>query len=81
MPGISLASFGGLSVPAGTPAAITKKIGDVLHRVLAEPQVRAKLEANGSIVAPSTPQEFADDLKAEIALTDKLMKAANIGSQ
>lgn len=81
VPGITLISFGGLSVPAGTPAPITRRIGDALQQALAEPQVRAKLEANGSTVAPSTPQEYVESFKAEIALTDKMMKAAKIEAQ
>ncbi|WP_240788537.1 Bug family tripartite tricarboxylate transporter substrate binding protein [Ramlibacter henchirensis] len=79
--GINLVSFGGLSVPAGTPAPIVKRISDALNKALADPQVRAKLEANGSIVAPSTAQEYAQNLQAEIANTEAMMKAAKIEAQ
>ena len=65
IPGVSLVSFGGLSVPSGTPA----------------PVVRARLEANGSQVAPSTPEEYADILKAEVALTEKMMWVAKLEPQ
>lgn len=79
--GLSVVSFGGLSVPAGTPAPVVKRIEDALGKVLANPDVRAKLEANGGIVAPSTPQEYADSLRAEIGLTERMMKAARIEPQ
>jgi tripartite-type tricarboxylate transporter receptor subunit TctC len=79
--GINLVSFGGLSVPAGTPAPIVKRVGDALNKALADPKVRAKLEANGSIVAPSTPEEYAENLRSEIANTEAMMRAAKIEAQ
>lgn len=81
IPGVSLVSFGGLSVPAGTPAPIVRRIADALNKALAMPEVRAKLEAQGSIVAPSTPEEYAQTLKDEIALTERMMKAARLEPQ
>ena len=81
IPDVTLVSFGGLSVPVGTPAPVVKRIGDALNQALADPQVRAKLEANGGIVAPAGADEYAQNLKAEIALTEKLMKVAGIEQQ
>jgi tripartite-type tricarboxylate transporter receptor subunit TctC len=79
--GVQLVSFGGLSVPAGTPPAVTKRISDALQKALAQPEVRAKLEANGSLVVPSTGEEFAHNLQAEIALIEKMMKVAKLEPQ
>ncbi|TFZ03489.1 Bug family tripartite tricarboxylate transporter substrate binding protein [Ramlibacter rhizophilus] len=81
LPGINLVSFGGLSMPAGTPAPIVKRVSEALNQALADPQVRAKLEANGSLVAPSTPQEYTENLQAEIGNTEAMMKAAKIEAQ
>jgi tripartite-type tricarboxylate transporter receptor subunit TctC len=81
IPGIALVSFGGLAVPKGTPAPVVNKVRDALAKALAMPEVREKLEASGTSVVPSTPEEFAQSLQAEIALTEKLMKAANIEAQ
>jgi tripartite-type tricarboxylate transporter receptor subunit TctC len=60
---------------------VVEKVRDALAKALATPEVREKLEANGAAVMPSTPEEFAQCLRAEIALTEKLMKAANIEAQ
>jgi tripartite-type tricarboxylate transporter receptor subunit TctC len=79
--GVQLVSFGGLSLPAGTPAPVTKKISDALHKALAQPEVRAKLEANGSLVVPSSPEEYAQNLQAEIVLTEKMMKVVKLEPQ
>ncbi|MEJ8836822.1 Bug family tripartite tricarboxylate transporter substrate binding protein [Ramlibacter sp. AN1133] len=81
VPNVQLVSFGGLSVPAGTPPAITARIGGALRKALAQPQVRAKLEASGSLVVPSTGEEFAHDLQAEIALTERMMKVVKLDPQ
>ena len=81
VPSMAVTSFGGLSVPAGTPAPIVKRIEEALAKVLANPDVRAKLEANGGVVSPSTPQEYADSLKAEIVLTERMMKSARLEAQ
>ncbi|VTU39020.1 Bug family tripartite tricarboxylate transporter substrate binding protein [Variovorax sp. RA8] len=81
VPGISLVSFGGLALPKGAPAPVVQKVRDALAQALAAPEVREKLEANGAAVVPSTPEQFAQSLQAEIALTEKLMKVANIEAQ
>lgn len=81
VPGISLVSFGGLALPKGTPAPVVQKVRDALAKALATPEVRERLEANGGTVVPSTPEEFAQSLRAEIALTERLMKVANIEAQ
>lgn len=81
VPGMAVTSFGGLSVPAGTPAPIVKRIEEALAKVLANPDVRAKLEANGGVVSPSTPQEYTDSLKAEVALIERMMKSARLEAQ
>lgn len=79
--GLHLTSFGGLSVPAGTPAPIVKRLSDTLSQVLAMPEVRARLEAQGGMVAPSTPDEFRDALSAEIGLTERMMKSTRLEAQ
>jgi tripartite-type tricarboxylate transporter receptor subunit TctC len=81
VPNVTLVSFGGLSVPAGTPTPVVKKIADALDQVLAKPDVRARLEANGGIVVPATGAEYAKDLQAEIALTEKMMRVTGIAAQ
>lgn len=79
--GVTLVSFGGLSVPAGTPAPIVRRIADALDRALAMPAVRARLEALGGSVAPSTADEYAKLLREEITLTERMMKTAGIEPQ
>lgn len=80
-PGLQVTSFGGLSVPAGTPAPVVKRIADALSQALANPDVLARLEAQGGKVAPSSPEELRDALFAEISLTERMMKSAKLEAQ
>lgn len=81
IPGVTLVSVGGLSVPAGTPAPIVRRIAEALNKVLAMPELRAKLEAHSGIVSPSSPEAYAEDLKAEIAQAEQMMRTAHIEPQ
>lgn len=74
-------SIGGLSVPAGTPAPIVRRISEVLNQTLARADVRAKLEALGGSITPSTPEEYTAALRDEITTTEKLMAAAKLEAQ
>ncbi len=78
--GVSLASFGGLSVPAGTPAPIVSKLNATLRAVLERQELRDKLDFGGSIEANS-PEQYTDELRAEIAKTERMMKASRLEQQ
>lgn len=78
---VTLTSIGGLSVPAGTPAPIVRRINEVLNQTLARADVRAKLEALGGSITPSTPEEYTAALRDEITTTEKLMAAAKLEAQ
>lgn len=79
--GIALVSFSGLSVPKATPEPVQQKIRAALAKALAMPEVRAKIEASGATLVPSTPAQFSDALLAEIALTERLMKSTGVAAQ
>lgn len=79
--GVEVVSFGGLAVPAGTPPAIVRRINELLREVLAKPEVRATIDSQGATVAPSSPEEYTEAMRAEIALTERMMKAARLEPQ
>lgn len=82
LPGLQVTSFGGLSVPAGTPMPIVKRISEALNAALEMPDVVTKLEALGGIAIPSkSPNEYRDNLRDEIGRTEQMMKAANLEAQ
>jgi tripartite-type tricarboxylate transporter receptor subunit TctC len=78
---VALESFGGLSVPAGTPAAIVSRIHEALSAALNDPAIVQRLENMGmSKVKTSTPEAFAQLLQGEIDKTEHMMLAAGIDS-
>jgi tripartite-type tricarboxylate transporter receptor subunit TctC len=78
---VVLTSMGGLSVPAGTPQPIVRRIAEALTAALARPDVKTKIEALGGRTAPTTPDEYATALRAEIGMAEKMMAAARLGAQ
>jgi tripartite-type tricarboxylate transporter receptor subunit TctC len=79
--GVEVTGFGGLAVPAGTPPAIVNRIWEVMREALARPDIRAKMEAKGNPPRPAGPEEFAAAMRAEIVLTERMMKVARIEAQ
>jgi tripartite-type tricarboxylate transporter receptor subunit TctC len=78
LPGVELTSWGGLSLPAGTPDAVADRIYDVFSRLMKDPKVIAALTELGSQVAPSTPEGYVQVIRNEIEQTGRMMKSAKI---
>jgi tripartite-type tricarboxylate transporter receptor subunit TctC len=64
--------------PAGLPQSIVRRLHDEILKQLTDPEVRAKSEAAGLIMATSTPEEFGEVIKRTVALTAKAVKIAGI---
>jgi tripartite-type tricarboxylate transporter receptor subunit TctC len=66
--GFDLEAWFGIWAPAGTPPDIVRRLNADIAAVLADPEFRAKLAADGSeVVTGGTPEEFAGYVKAETA--------------
>ena len=78
MPGFTAKNWFGVLAPVGTPQPIIDKLSAEIARVLALPDVREKLLAQGMDPYISTPGEFAALLKSDYALYGKIIKSANI---
>lgn len=75
---VELTSWGGLSLPAGTPDPIAARIYDVFSHLLKEPQVIAAMTELGSQVTPSSPEGYLQVIRHEIELTRQMMTSAKI---
>ncbi len=68
-----------------TPARVRKPIVSALHAALTEslraPEVAQRLTADGSVLVGSTPEQFGDYIKSEIAKWRKLVKEAGLTLQ
>jgi tripartite-type tricarboxylate transporter receptor subunit TctC len=77
-PDIVAESWFGLLVPTGTPPEIVTKLNTDIGRVLNDPEVADKLNAQGLIRSPNTAPEFGNALRGEIERYAKILKEANI---
>ena len=78
LPGFSYTLWGGLFAPAGTPTYVIESLNREVNAVLAQPDIRTRLEADNVAVPKNTPAEFADYVKAESLKFEKLIKEANV---
>ena len=75
-PGFDASSWFGIVGPAGLPRELAEKIAADVARVLAQPGMRDKFVQQGADPVGSTPQEFADYMRAETAKWRPLVKAS-----
>ncbi len=66
----------GVVVPAATPQPIVERISKALEAALATADVRQKLDIAGC--EPKPLRQFADIIKADVALWAKVVKEAGI---
>jgi tripartite-type tricarboxylate transporter receptor subunit TctC len=81
LPGFEMLSWFGLLAPAHTPPAIVTRLNGEMTKVLALPDVRAALTAQGFEVTGGTPDQFGDYIKGEIAKINRIAKAANVKAE
>jgi tripartite-type tricarboxylate transporter receptor subunit TctC len=80
-PGFDVTTWYGIAVPAGTRPEIVARLASTFERVLADPDVKAKLASQGAEVFFLPPKEFIAYLADGSARLIKLMKSANIVSE
>lgn len=64
----------GVAVPAGTPKDAAEQLSKSLVAALSSAEVKAKLEAMGLEVTPSTPEQMAAYARAERERWGKLIR-------
>lgn len=78
LPGFAASSWYGVLVPAGTPAEIVQRLHVALAGILRDPDVRRRLIAGGQEPVGNTPEEFAAEIKSELARWAGAVKASGI---
>ena len=78
VPGFDYSAWAGVLAPAGTPAAIIQKVNADWAKAVALPEVRDKLVALGFDLTPTTPEEFGEMIRREMAKVAKVVKDAHI---
>jgi tripartite-type tricarboxylate transporter receptor subunit TctC len=80
LPDYKYESWFGVMAPAGTPKPILDKISKDIASVLEMADVKEKLEVQGSIPAPTTPEQFDAMIKSDTERYGKIMRDAGVGT-
>jgi tripartite-type tricarboxylate transporter receptor subunit TctC len=60
--------------PAGTPRPIVERLSKEINRILQQPDIKERLDAQSLVFTPNTPAQFAAALKSEVARYAKMVK-------
>jgi tripartite-type tricarboxylate transporter receptor subunit TctC len=74
--GYAVNSWSGLLAPAGTPKPVIASLNAEVMKILAQPEVKQQLLAQGFEVLGGTPEEFGSFIKAEIVKWTKVIRDA-----
>ena len=74
VPGYEATSWFGMFAPAGTPAPVLAKLNAALVKVLAQPDVKKKINEQGAETYSETPAQFAAFIQAESVKWGKVVK-------
>jgi len=77
-PGFEVISWQGFLAPAGTPVPVINRLNAEIIKVLALPDVRERLTAQGIEIRTSTPAEFAAMIRADAEVWAKVIKATGV---
>ena len=81
-PELTIGSWQGMYLPAGTPKPIVSRLFAAMMKVLADPWVVERFNTGGAIVLPSkSPEEFAAFMKQQNALWAKTVKAIGAAAE
>jgi tripartite-type tricarboxylate transporter receptor subunit TctC len=80
-PELVMTTWFGIAMPAKTPAAIVQRVNAEVMKVLAAPEVVAKLDSMGIDVArPNTPAEFGAFMREDVDRWKNVVKQAKIAT-
>lgn len=81
-PGWESGSWNGIAVRAGTPDPIVRRLHKEVATILTEnQQVRGTIESAGSRIVASTPEQYAEYIRVEIAKWRKVVATAGIKTE
>ncbi|MBL8382272.1 MAG: tripartite tricarboxylate transporter substrate binding protein [Burkholderiales bacterium] len=78
VPGIDITSWYAIMAPAKTPPEIVAAVAEEVRRILALPEVRQTLDAQGLTPVGMRPADFAAHIRRETAAWARVIRDANI---
>ena len=71
-------AYYGIYGPKGLPKEVVDKVHDAVRKTVELPEVRARIEATGSLVVANSPAEFAAQIKAEYEVYKRVVVAQKL---
>jgi tripartite-type tricarboxylate transporter receptor subunit TctC len=71
-------AFYGIYGPKGLPREVVDKVNAGVRKALEDPAVRKRIEDTGSIIIANTPEQFAEQIKAEYEVYKKVVTQAKL---
>jgi len=78
LPGYEASIMEGLSAPKGVPADVINILNKQVTAAVADPQIKARLAALGTVPAPMTPGDYGTYMAKETEKWAKVIKAGNL---
>ena len=78
LPGFEADSLFGLMAPVGTPREVIARLNSEVQKLLANPEIREKLLAQGGIALGGTPEQMAEQIRNDVVKWGKVVRAANV---
>lgn len=76
--GFDMGSWQAVFAPAGTPKPIVDRLHAEIMKIIATPDIQARLKSFGMVPSTMTPAQLGDYQKAEVAKWAQVIKAAGI---
>ncbi len=71
-------AYYGIVGPRGLPREVVDKVNAATRKALEDPAVRKRIEDTGSVVLGNTPEQFAQQMKDELAVYRKVVESAKL---
>jgi tripartite-type tricarboxylate transporter receptor subunit TctC len=71
-------AYYGILGPKGLPKEVVDKINAGVRKALEDPAVRKRIEETGSLIVANTPEQFAEQIKAEFTVYKQVVDSAKL---
>jgi tripartite-type tricarboxylate transporter receptor subunit TctC len=71
--GVNRMAYYGIYGPKGLPKEVVDKVNSSVKKTLEDPAVKKRIEDTGSLIVANTPEQFADQIKAEYEVYKKVV--------
>ncbi len=71
-------AYYGIYGPKGLPREVVDKVNAGVRKALEDPAVRKRIEDTGSLIVANTPEQFAEQIKAEFEVYKKVVDSAKL---